>query len=96
MQKLQGSTSEFGAGNVLPVELLDSEISSVSGGISGYEGAGSIMAVVAFGSLFTPIGPITAGIAIGAAGGLAAAQFLARSFRFGSGRLRKRSLTNPG
>ena len=61
-------------------DLTPEQIEEVSGGadsISGYEGAGAIMAVVGFGSLFTPIGPITAGIAIGAAGGLGGAQFMA-------------------
>ncbi len=62
-------------------ELTMQELSLVSGGgddrISGYEGAGAIMAVVGFGSLFTPIGPITAGIAIGAVAGLAIAQWWA-------------------
>lgn len=50
-------------------ELTAEEIDQVNGGINGYEGAGAIMAVIGFGSLFTPIGPITAGIAIGSAGG---------------------------
>lgn len=35
------------------------------------------MAVVGFGSLFTPIGPITAGIAIGCVAGLAIFQWWA-------------------
>lgn len=35
------------------------------------------MAVVGFGSLFTPIGIITGGIAIGPAGGLALSQLIA-------------------
>ena len=50
-------------------ELTAEEIDQVNGGINGYEGAGAIMAVVGFGSLFTPIGPIMAGIVIGSAGG---------------------------
>ena len=50
-------------------ELTAEEIDHVNGGINGYEGAGAIMAVIGFGSLFNPIGPITAGIAIGSAGG---------------------------
>lgn len=58
-------------------ELTAEEIESVGGGISGYEGAGAVMGVVAFGAMFTPIGPVMAGIAIGAVGGLAAAQLLA-------------------
>ncbi|WP_218352498.1 hypothetical protein [Alteromonas lipotrueiana] len=60
-------------------ELNYSEIEQTSGGIniSGYEGAGAVMAVVGFGSLFTPIGIITGGIAIGAAGGLALSQLIA-------------------
>jgi hypothetical protein len=55
------------------------EINEVSGAraLNGYDGAGAIMGVVGFGSLFTPIGPITAGIAIGSAGGLGFGQFLA-------------------
>ncbi|ASP46534.1 hypothetical protein [Cognaticolwellia beringensis] len=59
-------------------ELNVNEIKEVGGGINGYEGAGSIMAIVGFGSLFTPIGIITGGIALGAAGGLALGEFLAR------------------
>ena len=59
-------------------ELNVKEIKKVSGGINGYEGAGAVMAVVGFGSLFTPIGIITGGIAIGAAGGLALAEFIYR------------------
>ena len=62
-------------------QLTTSECRQVTGGydlvISGYAGAGAIMAVVGFGSLFTPIGPITGGIAIGAVSGLSIAQFSA-------------------
>lgn len=58
-------------------ELSDSQIEAVSGGLTGYEAAGAIMAVVAFGSLFTPIGVITGGIALGSAAGVAIAQALA-------------------
>lgn len=46
-------------------------------GMNGYEGAGAIMATVGFGSIFTPIGPITAGIAIGSVAGLAISQLWA-------------------
>jgi hypothetical protein len=60
-------------------ELNVNELQEVNGGdINGFEGAGAVMAVVGFGSLFTPIGIITGGIALGAAGGLALAEFLAR------------------
>lgn len=59
-------------------ELSGTEIDAVGGGfnlnISGYDGAAAIMGTVGFASLFTPIGPITAGIAIGSAGGLAISQ----------------------
>ncbi len=58
--------------------LTTAESEQVTGGqISGYQAAGAIMAVTAFGSLFTPIGPVTAGIAIGSTGGIAAAQLIA-------------------
>ncbi|MBL4942291.1 MAG: hypothetical protein JKY81_11590 [Colwellia sp.] len=64
-------------------ELNVNEMEQVNGGsdINGFEGAGAIMAVVAFGSLFTPIGWALGGIAIGAAGGLAAAELWARMTR---------------
>lgn len=60
-------------------ELSEAEVAEVSGGgrISGYEGAGAIIATVGLGSLFTPIGPITGVIAVGSAGGLAIAQLWA-------------------
>ena len=63
-------------------QLTAMEVEQVAGGrdfprISGYEGAGAIMAVVGFGALFTPIGPVVATIAIASAGGLAGAQALA-------------------
>lgn len=95
--KIQGSISEFGSGKAELVELVDSEIAQVSGGgSSGFSGAAAIMAVVGFGSLFTPIGPITAGIAIGSSFGLAGAQFLANTFYFGGGGGRRRGRrTNP-
>jgi hypothetical protein len=96
--KIQGSISEFGSGKAELVELVDSEIAQVSGGgRSGFDAALAIMAVVAFGSLFTPIGPITAGIAIGSSGGIAGAQFLSNTFYFGGGggRRRGRRMTNP-
>jgi len=61
-------------------ELNVNEMKEVNGGtdddISGFEGAGAIMAVVGFGSLFTPIGIVTGGIAIGSAAGLAIAEFI--------------------
>jgi hypothetical protein len=58
--------------------LSTQEVEAASGGgYSGYEGAGAIMAVVSFCSLFTPIGPITAAIALGTTGGLAVAEFMA-------------------
>lgn len=67
------------------IELTREQVDQVSGGqgftgygdINGYEAAGLIMAVVGFGSLFTPIGPITAGLALGSTSGLAIAQFWA-------------------
>ena len=60
-------------------ELTPQELEYVCGGrVSGFGVAGSIMTVVAFGSLFTPIGPVTAGITIGAASGMAIAEYLAR------------------
>jgi len=69
--------AEEANGHVLR-ELSPAEIDAVGGGfqltLSGFDGAAAIMATVGFGSLFTPIGPITGGIALGAAGGLAVAQ----------------------
>lgn len=62
-------------------ELITEEVNEVSGGISGYEGAGAVMAVVGFGALFTPIGAITAGIAIGASGGLAVSQLISDYYK---------------
>ena len=63
-------------------ELTDGEVGQVAGGrdypaISGYVGAGAIMAVVGFGVAFTPIGPVVGAIALGTAGGLAGAQAIA-------------------
>jgi len=62
-------------------QLTSSEVELVSGGegISGYEGAGAILAVAGFGIAIAtaPISAVTLGIVIGSAGGLAAAQFLA-------------------
>lgn len=55
-------------------ELSDAQIEAVSGALSGYEGALGIMAIVGFGSLFTPIGVITGGIALGSVIGLGIAQ----------------------
>ena len=60
-------------------ELSPHEMEYVCGGrISGFGIAGAILATVGFGSLFTPIGPVTAGITIGTAGGSALAEYLAR------------------
>lgn len=53
------------------------EIEEASGGISGYEGAGVVLAVVGFGVLVGPVGAVTLGVAIGAAGGMAIAQWWA-------------------
>lgn len=61
-------------------ELNASEVSEVSGGdISGYEGAGAILTVLATGAAIAtaPISAPVIGIALGAAAGLAAAQALA-------------------
>jgi len=55
-------------------ELNINEVEQVSGGYRGFVGAGAIVSVVGFGSLFTPIGPIVAAVSIGSAGGLAIAQ----------------------
>ena len=60
-------------------ELSPHEMEEVCGGrVSGFGIAGTIITLVGFGSLFTPIGPVTAGITIGAAGGSALAEYLAR------------------
>lgn len=56
------------------------EIKSVSGGyISGYQGAGAVLAVFGTGAAIAtaPISAPVIGLALGVAGGLAAAQFLA-------------------
>lgn len=60
-------------------ELTANECEQVTGGfaLSGYDGATAIIAATTLGSLFSPIGPITGGIAIGSAAGLAIAQYLA-------------------
>ena len=61
-------------------ELNVSEVNEVSGGnISGYEGAGAILAVLGTAAAIAtaPISAPILGIAIGAAAGLAAAQALA-------------------
>lgn len=58
-------------------ELTRDEVNEVTGGINGYQAAGAIMATVAFGAMFTPIGAIVGGIALGSTIGLASAQFLA-------------------
>lgn len=61
-------------------ELNVNEIEAVSGGyLSGYEGAGAIMTVLATGAAIStaPLSAVVIGISLGAAGGLAFAQFLA-------------------
>lgn len=62
-------------------ELTVNEIDRVSGGdISGYQGAGAILAVLGAGALAAnPVGlsAIVLGIGFGAAAGLAGSQFLA-------------------
>ena len=61
-------------------ELNVSEVNEVSGGgISGYEGAGAILAVLGTAAAIAtaPISAPIIGIAVGAAAGLAAAQALA-------------------
>lgn len=65
------STKELGL-----EKLSDTQIEAVSGAfsLSGFEAAGVIMGIVGFGSLFTPIGVITGGIAIGSVVGLGIAQ----------------------
>ena len=57
-------------------QLTPEQIKEVSGGAgySDYEGAGAIMAVSGFGSLFAPIGSIAARIAIRSTVGLASPQ----------------------
>ncbi len=56
------------------IELKQDELALVGGGLSGYEGAGAILAV----SAFAISSPIIIGLAIGAGGGLALAQFLSQ------------------
>lgn len=61
-------------------ELTMSEIDAVDGGqISGYEGAGAILTVLGTGAAIAtaPISGVVVGIALGAAAGLAIAQYLA-------------------
>ncbi|MBO1256633.1 hypothetical protein J3L16_13145 [Alteromonas sp. 5E99-2] len=60
-------------------ELNVGEIKEVNGGISDYEGAGAVIAVYGFGAALsvTPIGWAVGAFALGAAGGLAVAQFVA-------------------
>jgi len=61
-------------------ELNAQEVENVSGGeISGYEGAGAALTVLAAGAAIStaPISLPVITIAVGAAGGLAGAQFLA-------------------
>jgi len=61
-------------------ELNMNEIETVGGGyLSGYEGAGAILAVLGTGAAIStaPLSAIVIGISLGAAGGLAFAQFLA-------------------
>lgn len=60
-------------------ELSGAEISEVSGGLDGYQAAGAIMSVLTAGAMIAtaPISAPVLGIAFGAAGGLAVAQYLA-------------------
>ncbi len=64
-------------------ELTMKEMEQVSGGngdgISGYEGAGAILTVLGAGAAIAsaPISAPVIGFSLGAAGGLATAQFLA-------------------
>lgn len=60
-------------------ELSMDEIGAVDGGISGYEGAGAILTVLGTGAAIAtaPISVPVIGLAIGAAAGLAIAQYLA-------------------
>lgn len=60
-------------------ELSEEEIAQVSGGISGYEAAGAILAVTAFGAAVSvaPLSAVVVGIAMGSAGGMAGSQWLA-------------------
>jgi len=60
-------------------ELNVNEIEAVGGGyLSGYEGAGAIMTVLATGAAIStaPLSAVVIGISLGAAGGLALSQFL--------------------
>jgi hypothetical protein len=75
------------SGRIL-TELSPSEIDRVSGGISGYEGAGAILTVLGAGAAIAPVGAVVIGIGLGAAIGLAGAQFLANTLYFGGGRRR--------
>ena len=62
-------------------ELNMNEINAVDGGqISGYEGAGAILTVLGTGAAVAtaPISAAVVGLALGAAAGLAIAQFLAK------------------
>lgn len=63
-------------------ELSCKEMDAVGGSISGYEGAGAVIAAYGFGAALsvTPIGWAVGAFALGAAGGLATAQFLADHF----------------
>ncbi|XUP37861.1 hypothetical protein WAE31_10530 (plasmid) [Xanthomonas axonopodis pv. vasculorum] len=55
------------------------EVQLVSGGISGYEGSGAILTVLGTGAAIAtaPISAPVIGLALGAAAGLAIAQYLA-------------------
>lgn len=59
-------------------ELNTMEIENVSGGqISGYQGAGAVLAVLGAGAFFGTIGAPVLAVGIGVAAGLAVAQFAA-------------------
>lgn len=64
------------------IELTREQVDQVSGGhegswISGYEGAGAIMAVLGIGAMCMALSPFTLTFGIASATGLATAQFLA-------------------
>ncbi|AZR34148.1 hypothetical protein [Xanthomonas vasicola] len=60
-------------------EMSIDEVQLVSGGISGYEGSGAILTVLGTGAAIAtaPISAPVIGLALGAAAGLAIAQYLA-------------------
>ncbi|WAT15385.1 hypothetical protein [Xanthomonas fragariae] len=59
-------------------EISIDEVQLVSGGISGYEGSGAILTVLGTGAAVAtaPISAPVIGLALGAAAGLAIAQYL--------------------